>query len=92
MTTLRYANRAKNIKNKPVINEDPKDAMLRSYQDQIKALQMQLEGRGPGPIGGVKEYGGIHSPRVVEKIVEREVVREVIVNTGESEYNLICVV
>lgn len=25
----RYANRAKNIKNKPKINEDPKDAMLR---------------------------------------------------------------
>ena len=28
MSTLRYANRAKNIKNKPRINEDPKDAML----------------------------------------------------------------
>ena len=27
VTTLRYANRAKNIKNKPKINEDPKDAM-----------------------------------------------------------------
>lgn len=26
---FRYANRAKNIKNKPKINEDPKDAMLR---------------------------------------------------------------
>jgi kinesin family protein 3/17 len=29
LSTLRYANRAKNIKNKPKINEDPKDAMLR---------------------------------------------------------------
>ena len=29
ITTLRYANRAKNIKNKPKINEDPKDALLR---------------------------------------------------------------
>jgi hypothetical protein len=29
LSTLRYANRAKNIKNKPTINEDPKDAMLR---------------------------------------------------------------
>ena len=27
LSTLRYANRAKNIKNKPKINEDPKDAM-----------------------------------------------------------------
>lgn len=31
MNTLRYANRAKNIKNKPKINEDPKDALLREY-------------------------------------------------------------
>jgi len=33
--TIRYANRAKNIKNKPKINEDPKDAMLREYQEQV---------------------------------------------------------
>jgi kinesin family protein 3/17 len=32
MSTLRYANRAKNITNKPRINEDPKDAMLREFQ------------------------------------------------------------
>jgi len=31
ISTLRYANRAKNIKNKPKINEDPKDAMIREY-------------------------------------------------------------
>lgn len=30
--SVRYANRAKNIKNKPKINEDPKDAMLRQYK------------------------------------------------------------
>lgn len=29
LSTLRYASRAKQIKNKPIINEDPKDAMLR---------------------------------------------------------------
>ncbi len=32
LSTLRYANRAKNIKNAPKINEDPKDALLREYQ------------------------------------------------------------
>lgn len=31
MNTLRYASRAKNIQNKPRINEDPKDALLREY-------------------------------------------------------------
>jgi hypothetical protein len=29
LSTLRYASRAKFIKNKPKINEDPKDALLR---------------------------------------------------------------
>ncbi|XP_005108306.1 kinesin-like protein KIF3B [Aplysia californica] len=48
LTTLRYANRAKNIKNKPVINEDPKDALLREFQEEIMRLKSQLEGKG-GP-------------------------------------------
>lgn len=32
MSTLRYANRAKMIKNKPKVNEDPKDALLKQYE------------------------------------------------------------
>ncbi|XP_023385161.1 kinesin-like protein KIF17 [Pteropus vampyrus] len=42
LSTLRYANRAKNIKNKPHINEDPKDALLREYQEEIKKLKAIL--------------------------------------------------
>ncbi|XP_015510042.1 kinesin-like protein KIF3B [Neodiprion virginianus] len=42
LTTLRYANRAKNIKNKPRINEDPKDALLRQYQEEINRLKEKL--------------------------------------------------
>lgn len=45
LTTLRYANRAKNIKNKPRINEDPKDALLRQFQEQIARLKAQLQKR-----------------------------------------------
>eukprot|EP00064_Thunnus_orientalis_P010074 superscaffoldBa00001333_g10100 len=46
LATLRYANRAKNIKNKPRINEDPKDALLREFQEEIARLKAQLEERG----------------------------------------------
>lgn len=59
VSTLRYADRAKRIKNKPKINgekklilgtscfaEDPKDAMLREYLEQIEKLRAQLEGDG----------------------------------------------
>ncbi|KAL6762472.1 kinesin-2 motor subunit FLA8 [Haematococcus lacustris] len=48
LSTLRYANRAKNIKNKPRINEDPKDAMLREFQDEIAKLKAMLEAEGGG--------------------------------------------
>ena len=39
--TLRYANRAKSIKNKPRINEDPKDALLREFQEEISRLKVR---------------------------------------------------
>ncbi|KAL4655440.1 kinesin-like protein KIF3B isoform X1 [Arapaima gigas] len=45
LTTLRYSNRAKNIKNKPRINEDPKDALLRKFQEEIAHLKEQLQKR-----------------------------------------------
>ncbi|CAH2010925.1 unnamed protein product [Acanthoscelides obtectus] len=43
LSTLRYANRAKNIHNKPKINEDPKDAILRQYQEEIDRLKALLQ-------------------------------------------------
>jgi len=52
ISTLRYANRAKNIKNKPKINEDPKDAMLREYQTEIEKLKEMLD-KAPGGTGFV---------------------------------------
>lgn len=45
LTTLRYSNRAKNIKNKPCINEDSKDALLRQFQEEIAMLKKQLQMR-----------------------------------------------
>lgn len=43
LSTLRYAARARCIKNKPVINEDPKDALLRQYQLELQRLKKLLE-------------------------------------------------
>lgn len=45
MSTLRYANRAKNIKNKPKINEDPKDAIIREFKEEIERLRQMLKER-----------------------------------------------
>jgi kinesin family protein 3/17 len=73
VTTLRYANRAKNIKNKPKINEDPKDALLREFQDQLSKLKDQLDKKrgGPGTGGGktkkkkkIRKYTNEHGEEV----------------------------
>uniref|UniRef100_A0A3B1JUN9 Kinesin-like protein n=1 Tax=Astyanax mexicanus TaxID=7994 RepID=A0A3B1JUN9_ASTMX len=54
ISTLRYANRAKNIKNKARINEDPKDALLRQFQKEIEELKRKLE---EGEISGSEGSG-----------------------------------
>ncbi|KAK8884771.1 Kinesin-like protein kif3a [Tritrichomonas musculus] len=43
LSTLLYATRARDIKNIPKINEDPKDALLGQLKAQIDALKKQLE-------------------------------------------------
>ncbi|XP_030371935.1 kinesin-like protein Klp68D [Scaptodrosophila lebanonensis] len=39
LTTLRYASRAKSIQNQPIKNEDPQDAKLKEYQEEIERLK-----------------------------------------------------
>jgi hypothetical protein len=69
LSTLRYASRAKFIQNKPTVNEDPKDALLRSYVEEISRLKRLLEERSSGE--------PIIIEKIVEKIVERPVDRVV---------------
>ena len=48
LSTLRYASRAKAIKNKPKVNEDPKDALLKEYEEEIKRLKEMLQKMAQG--------------------------------------------
>ena len=48
LSTLRYASRAKDIKNKPIVNEDPKDALLKEYELEIRKLKQMLENMNKG--------------------------------------------
>ena len=54
MATLRYADRAKQIQNKPNVNADAKDTMIKQFQDEIEALRKQLENGGGGLAGEVE--------------------------------------
>ncbi|KAF0875583.1 kinesin-like protein KIF17 [Crocuta crocuta] len=71
LSTLRYANRAKNIRNKPRINEDPKDALLREYQEEIKKLKAILaQQMSPSSLSALLSSQAPLSPvRIEEKLV-----------------------
>ncbi|KAJ8705533.1 hypothetical protein PYW08_012579 [Mythimna loreyi] len=43
ISTLRYANRAKNIENKTHVNSEPGDALLTRFQQEIDQLKKQLD-------------------------------------------------
>ncbi|XP_071622890.1 kinesin-like protein KIF17 isoform X2 [Heliangelus exortis] len=85
LSTLRYANRAKNIKNKPCINEDPKDALLREYQEEIKKLKAILaEQMGMNNLSGLlpaetahleEKPAPLHKPQL-DVEAEKQLIRE----------------
>ncbi|KAM3187467.1 hypothetical protein ACTXT7_002256 [Hymenolepis weldensis] len=45
INTLRYASRAKNIKNISKINDDPKDSLIKQYREEIERLKQLLNSR-----------------------------------------------
>ena len=42
ISTLRYADRARKIKNKPIVNHDPQTAEINKLRQQIQQLQVQM--------------------------------------------------
>lgn len=46
LNALRYANRARNIKNKPIVNRDPNSSQIAMLKAQIQQLKLQLSGNG----------------------------------------------
>ena len=58
LSTLRYAKRAKDIRNKPKINEDPKDTIIKRYHDEIQQLKKIIAKEIPVPKQLVTELKG----------------------------------
>ena len=56
LTTLRYADRAKNIKNAPKVNEDPKDAMIKKYKEELERLKEALAKANGGIEMSINEF------------------------------------
>ncbi|XP_061596036.1 kinesin family member 4 [Cololabis saira] len=68
INTLRYADRARKIKNKPIVNIDPRAAEMGRLKQQVQELQvMLLHARG----GVAPVMSGPESAENVTKLVER---------------------
>lgn len=69
ISTLRYVGRAKNIQNYAHINDEPKTALLRQFQDQIAELKRQLE-------DGIDEIGSSEGDDVADAIEDDELAQD----------------
>ncbi|KAF2481426.1 hypothetical protein BDY17DRAFT_301324 [Neohortaea acidophila] len=55
LSTLRYADSAKRIKNHAVVNEDPNARMIRELKEELAQLRAKL-GSGTGAVAGEEQY------------------------------------
>lgn len=46
VSTLQYADKVRKIKNKPVVNQDPKAAEINRLNKLVQQLRLELMGRG----------------------------------------------
>ena len=68
LSTLKYADRAKKIQNKAVVNESPQDKLIRELKEENERLKKELAGRG----GSLGEAGGAGDEEAQAKLKEME--------------------
>ncbi|XP_062283328.1 kinesin-like protein KIF1B isoform X2 [Scomber scombrus] len=100
LSTLRYADRAKNIKCNAVINEDPNNKLVRDLKDEVSRLKELLRAQGLGDIldtpigsltaspssGSLCSQGGLQSvTSIQERIMSTPGGEEAIERLKESE-------
>ena len=61
LNTLKYADRAKKIKNKPTVNESPQDKIIRELQEENKNLKEEM-------IRAQKSTVNNHDPEAQKKL------------------------
>lgn len=80
LSTLRYADRARKIKNKPVINQDPHAAELNRLQKLVDHLRLELAGQG----------GPTMSPRELEQLgIEKQQLKATVSKMSSQISNVI---
>lgn len=87
LSTLRYAARAKMIKNKPKVNEDPKDTLIKKYMEEIKNLKEALArgGNSAEVLKDMNEINKILAENRILQITKEELTEEM---KNKEEYYL----
>ncbi|KAH7284695.1 hypothetical protein KP509_34G066800 [Ceratopteris richardii] len=92
VSTLRYAHRAKSIRNKPQVNEDPKDAIISEFQSEIQRLKAQIQASQP-EIDVMRRLESLEQEKlmVTEQLQQyKEKVLEATTNQRMSEQAIAC--
>lgn len=76
LSTLRYANRAKNIINKPTINEDANVKLIRELREEISSLRSMLES------GSIS----LKEPHLLENLQKKEAQEKVLINEWSEKW------
>ncbi|XP_017092096.2 kinesin-like protein Klp98A isoform X2 [Drosophila bipectinata] len=72
LSTLRYANRAKNIINKPTVNEDANVKLIRELREEINKLKSMLTGDIQSLQPSLKVLADLQKKEAQEKVLTEE--------------------
>lgn len=86
LNTLRYASRARNIKNRPVINRDANASTIAQLKAEVEALRAQLQSGSSGPEGSASSSSSIaHGAGLPSHMAEQ--IQSLLQLTGERDIN-----
>lgn len=71
LNSLKYATRARNIRNKPIVNRDPQNTRLAEMQSEIQALREELQRRRGSSIGSADTVADAERIKALEDELER---------------------
>lgn len=71
LNSLKYATRARNIRNKPVVNRDPQNTRMAEMQNEIQALREELQRRRGSSVGSTGTVEDAERIKVLEDELER---------------------
>ncbi|KAL9978810.1 hypothetical protein ACROYT_G016376 [Oculina patagonica] len=71
LNSLKYATRARNIRNKPIVNRDPQNARLAEMQSEIQALREELQRRRGSSVGSGGTVEDAERIKTLEDELER---------------------